>query len=57
MVGNNLVNISTAGFKQSRYTATTFDDVIYNKVGNRQKIYQEIGRQIYPGQQRDLCQP
>ena len=47
VVGNNLVNISTAGFKQSRYTATTFDDVIYNKVGNRQKIYQEIGRQSY----------
>lgn len=47
VVGNNLVNVSTAGFKQSRYTASTFDDVIYNMVGNKQKNYQEIGRESY----------
>ena len=35
IVGNNLVNISTAGFKEQRYTATTFDDVMYSR---------EIGR-------------
>ena len=47
VVGNNMVNISTAGFKESRYTATTFDDVMYSRVGNKQKIYTEIGRQSY----------
>lgn len=47
VVGNNLTNISTSGFKESRYTATTFDDVMYSRVGNEEKIYTEIGRQSY----------
>ena len=47
VVGNNLVNVSTAGFKESRYTATTFDDVMYARVGNKEKIYTDIGRQSY----------
>lgn len=47
VVGNNLVNVSTAGFKQSRYTASTFDDVMYTRVGNREKLYTDIGRQSY----------
>ena len=47
VVGNNLVNISTAGFKEERYTATTFDDVLYSRVGNKQKIYTPVGRQSY----------
>ena len=47
VVGNNMVNISTSGFKESRYTATTFDDVMYSRVGNKEKIYTEIGRQSY----------
>ena len=47
VVGNNMVNVSTAGFKESRYTATTFDDVMYSRVGNEEKIYTDIGRQSY----------
>lgn len=47
VVGNNMVNISTAGFKESRYIASTFDDVMYSRVGNEEKIYTEIGRQSY----------
>ena len=47
VVGNNLVNVSTAGFKQSRYTASTFDDVMYTRVGNKEKVYTDIGRQSY----------
>lgn len=47
VVGNNLVNISTAGFKESRYAATTFDDVMYARVGNKEKVYTDIGRQSY----------
>ena len=47
VVSNNLTNLSTAGFKANRYTATTFDDVMYTRVGNKQKIYTDIGRQSY----------
>ena len=47
VVGNNLVNVSTAGFKEDRYTATTFDDVMYTRVGNKEKTYIDIGRQSY----------
>jgi flagellar basal-body rod protein FlgG len=47
IVANNMVNISTAGYKQERYTATTFDDVLYSRVGNKEKDYQPIGRQSY----------
>lgn len=47
VVGNNIVNISTAGYKQQRYTATTFDDVMYSRVGNIYNIGEEIGRQSY----------
>jgi len=47
VVGDNLVNVSTAGYKESRYLASTFDDVMYNCVGNKKKVYTEIGRQSY----------
>lgn len=47
VIGNNMVNISTAGYKQQRYTASTFDDVMYSRVGNVYNIGQEIGRQSY----------
>lgn len=47
VIGNNMVNISTAGYKQQRYTATTFDDVMYSRVGNIYNTGTEIGRQSY----------
>ena len=47
VVGNNMVNISTAGYKQERYTATTFDDVMYGRFGNIYNQGTEIGRQSY----------
>lgn len=47
VIGNNIVNISTAGFKQDRYTASTFDDVMYSRVGDLFSGGQEIGRQSY----------
>lgn len=47
VVGNNLVNISTSGFKEERYTATTFDDVMMSRVGNKQKDYVDVGRESY----------
>lgn len=47
VVSNNLTNISTAGFKSNRYTSSTFDDVMYTRVGNKYKNYVDIGRQSY----------
>ena len=47
VVANNLVNVSTAGYKQDRYTATTFDDVMYARVGTNYSQGQVIGRQSY----------
>ncbi len=48
VIANNMVNSSTAGYKAQTYTSSTFDDVIYSRVGNRDKEgAEEIGRQSY----------
>ena len=47
VIANNMVNISTAGYKQDLYTASTFDDVMYSRMGNKHNTGQEIGRQSY----------
>lgn len=47
VIGNNLVNISTSGYKQDRYVATTFDDVMYSRVDVNHSSGTEIGRQSY----------
>jgi flagellar basal-body rod protein FlgG len=47
VVANNMVNISTAGYKGQQYTATTFDEVMYARVGNKEKDYQALGQQSY----------
>lgn len=48
VLANNMTNISTAGFKASRYIASTFGEVMYSRVGNTNKgNYEEIGQQSY----------
>ncbi len=47
VIGNNIVNISTSGYKQERYVATTFDDVMYSRVTVDESGGTEIGRQSY----------
>ncbi|MEY8387110.1 flagellar hook-basal body protein [Oscillospiraceae bacterium 38-13] len=47
VIGNNMVNISTAGYKQERYVASTFDDVMYSQVDVNHSSGREIGRQSY----------
>lgn len=47
VISNNMVNVSTAGFKQERYTASTFDEVMYSRVGNKDSQGPEIGEQSY----------
>ena len=66
VVGNNLTNVSTSGFKQSRYTATTVDEVMLSWAGTKDKSYQEIGgpyayiratSQIYTDYSQGLPEP
>lgn len=47
VIANNMVNVSTSGYKQERYVASTFDDVMYSRVGNKYNTGEEIGRQSY----------
>lgn len=47
VIANNMVNISTAGYKQERYTATTFDEVMYSCIGNKDSQGGEIGQLSY----------
>ena len=47
VIANNMINVSTAGYKQDRYTASTFDEVMYSRVGNKYNRGEEIGRQSY----------
>lgn len=47
VIGNNMVNISTAGYKQDRYVASTFDDVLYSRVDVNRSRGVDLGRQSY----------
>lgn len=47
VIANNMVNVSTDGYKQERYTATTFDEVMYSRIGNQDGQGTEIGQQSY----------
>lgn len=48
VVANNMVNVSTAGYKSDQYTASTFDEVLLSRVGNKyQDTPQEIGPASY----------
>lgn len=47
VIANNMTNISTPGYKQDKYVATTFDEVMYSIVGNKDSQGNEIGNQSY----------
>lgn len=47
VIADNMVNVSTSGYKQDIYTATTFDEVVYSRVGNKDSEGVEIGGQSY----------
>ena len=47
VIANNMVNISTAGYKQDRYVATTFNEEMYSRVGNKYNTGPEVGRQSF----------
>lgn len=47
VISNNMANVSTAGFKADCFTGQTFDEVMYDIVGNKIKNYENIGEQSY----------
>ena len=48
VVGNNMTNLSTAGYKSETYTDRTFQEVLISRVGNKDKSGAEvIGEESY----------
>ena len=47
VISNNITNVATAGFKADRYTASTFQEVMWSLVGNKEKNYTELGMQSW----------
>ncbi len=47
VISNNMTNVATSGFKADRFTESTFDQVMWSRVGNKRKEYTDIGEQSY----------
>lgn len=47
VIANNMTNAATAGFKTDRYTFSTFEEVMWHRVGNMDKKYSELGEQSW----------
>lgn len=47
VIANNMTNTATAGFKADRFTASTFGDVLWSLVGNKDKQYTDLGMMSY----------
>lgn len=48
VVANNMTNLSTPGYKAETYTDSTFEEVLYSRIGNKDKTgAQVIGEQSY----------
>lgn len=47
VISNNMTNVATAGYKTDTFTATTFDEVMWQRVGNKRKVYEELGEQSF----------
>jgi len=47
VISNNMTNVATAGFKADRFTATTFEEYMWKRVGNKDKEYTDLGEQSF----------
>ena len=43
VIGNNMSNTATNGYKADRYVDTTFEEVMRSRIGNKDKQSQELG--------------
>ncbi len=46
VVGNNMTNVSTPGFKSEIYTDSTFEEVMWSRIGNNERP-EDVGTQSY----------
>ena len=47
VISNNMTNVATAGFKTDRYTFSTFQEVMWERVGNMDRNYTDLGVQSW----------
>ncbi len=47
VISNNMTNVATAGFKSDRYTFSTFQEVMWKRVGNMDRKYTDLGEQSW----------
>lgn len=47
IIANNMSNVATAGFKADHYTFSTFQDVMWKRVGNMDRKYTDLGTQSW----------
>ncbi|MBE7009202.1 MAG: flagellar hook-basal body protein [Ruminococcaceae bacterium] len=47
IIANNMANVPTAGSKTDRYTFSTFQDVMWKRVGNMDRKYTDLGMQSW----------
>jgi len=47
VISNNMANVATAGYKADRFTGATFEEVMWQRVGNKAKNYTELGIQSW----------
>ena len=47
VISNNMANIATTGYKADRFTQSTFGEVMWSMVGNKEKAYTELGGQSW----------
>ncbi len=47
VISNNMANIATNGYKSDRFMYSTFDQVMWSMVGNKNKNYEDIGEMSY----------
>lgn len=56
VISNNISNLSTTGYKGETYTASTFDEVMYQCVGTRDKSsYSDLGTVSYLRATDEIC--
>ena len=47
VISNNMANAATVGFKSDRFTGSTFQNMMWERVGNKTKNYTDIGEQSW----------
>ena len=47
IISNNMANVATAGYKGDRFTYSTFEEVMWKLVGNKNKVYTDLGIQSW----------